>query len=491
MMSHELRTPLTGILGAIDLLRSDLSQAEQNALLDALRTSARTLSSVVNDILDFSKIEAGHLGLEAIDFEVRQVVRGAIDAAGSDAVKRGLSLDLNWPGDAPHVVRGDPTRLRQVLSNLIDNAMKFTTRGSVSITVDPPVADEADEWRFSVRDTGIGIDPEARKRLFTPFTQADQSTTRRFGGTGLGLAICKRLVEGMGGQIGVEDNLGEGSTFWFTVRMAPSDASVAAKTPALDPFRPATHSLRVLLAEDNAVSQLLVAKMLERMGHTVTCVDDGRKALEAASAGAFDVVLMDMHMPVMDGLQATKRIRELGVAAAHVPVIALTADALIEHRPMYEGAGLTDFLTKPVDPGALRAALDQIHVSLEAAPFAQPATFDQARLAMLREALGDEELVDILRVFANNVSERLTAARVALDARDRVALQQNAHAIKGAAGNVGAATVASDAVGLERAISENLDLYGPFELMAGDVEVAVTAARKAAGGGWSAARPPA
>jgi signal transduction histidine kinase/CheY-like chemotaxis protein/HPt (histidine-containing phosphotransfer) domain-containing protein len=481
-MSHELRTPISGILGAIDLLRNDPSEEDHRVLLDALQTSAVTLSTVVGDILDFSKIEAGHIGLEAIDFDVREVVRGAIHTAGSVAVSRGLELDLTWPGEAAHIVRGDPTRLRQVLSNLVDNALKFTIQGGVSVRVDPPDGAESDRWLFSVRDTGIGIDAEARKRLFAPFTQADESTTRRFGGTGLGLAICRRLVEAMGGRIGVESNVGEGSVFWFRVLLVPGDARMTATVPALNPFRPATRSLHVLLAEDNAVSQLLVGKLLERMGHIVTCVDNGRKALEAVSAGAFDAVVMDMQMPEMDGIQATKRIRELRGEAARVPIIALTADALVQHRPMYEAAGLSDFLTKPVDPGTLRAALDRLHETVERPPFQRSGAFDEARIAMLRDALGEEDVVELLRTFADNVCERLGAARLALDTGDRVTLEQNTHAIKGAAANIGASEVATDALDLERAIVGDGELHGPFERMAEGIELAVNAARKASSG---------
>ena len=479
-MSHELRTPITGILAAVDLLGAPHPQSERQVLIDALRTSARTLSSVVGDILDFSKIEAGHVSLETIDFDLRQIVRGALNAAESVAAGKGLGLALNWPGDGSHVVRGDPTRLRQVLTNLIDNAIKFTIRGVVTVSVDAPQPAAPDLWSFSVRDSGMGISEEVCKRLFAPFTQADESTTRRFGGTGLGLAICKSLVEAMGGQIGVESTIGTGSKFWFTVLLAPGDASATGAVSTSDPFRPATQSLRILLAEDNAVSRLLVGKMLERMGHTVTAVDDGRKAVAAAKAGTFDLVVMDMQMPEMDGVEATKGIRCLGGATALVPIIALTADALTEHRHMYDGIGLTGFVTKPIDPGTLRAALDGIAEATHAPTIATPSSLDKAHLAMLRDTLGDVAIVELLTVFARDVSERLDAARAALAAGDEAALEGQAHAIKGAAGNVGASAVAAYALELERTISENGDVRAVFERLTSSIGFAVNAARDVA-----------
>ena len=251
--------------------------------------------------------------------------------------------------------------MRQVLVNLVGNALKFTEAGEVEVRYHPP-ADAENIWFFFVRDTGIGIDDEARERLFDPFSQAGVSTTRQYGGTGLGLAICRRLVEAMGGEMDFESILGTGSAFWFTVPLRPGDARAVErrKLPLGDPFEPVTRPLHVLIAEDNEINQVLVSKMLKRMGHHPSCVDDGSEALTAVRQGGYDAVLMDVQMPVMDGLEATRRIRALAGPQAKIPVIALTADAQPEQHRRIREAGVDEVLTKPLDPGMLRMALDRV-----------------------------------------------------------------------------------------------------------------------------------
>ncbi|HYC03426.1 MAG TPA: ATP-binding protein [Azospirillaceae bacterium] len=366
VMSHELRTPMTGVIGMVDLLLGTDPTPDQRGYLETLRSSADSLLVVLNDILDFSKIEAGQLALERIPFRPGPLVDDIMRLFAPAARAKGVRLDWSLPARTPQLL-GDPTRLRQVLTNLVGNAVKFTETGSIDVRMRDPVAEEGG-WRLrvEVRDTGIGIPEEKRADLFEAFMQADASTTRRFGGTGLGLAICKRLVGMMGGEIGVESRVGAGSTFWFTVLLegeAPSRAAREEASPL--PAAPAGSGARVLLAEDNQVNRLLITTMLERMGHRAEAVENGLLAVEAALTGGFDLILMDLQMPEMDGEAAAQRIRGSGTAAAALPIVALTADALPEERDRHLKAALFDgYLTKPIDWPLLdrtirRLALDQ------------------------------------------------------------------------------------------------------------------------------------
>jgi len=373
-MSHELRTPMTGVLGMIDLLRSSPTEQDHELFLETLKSSAKTLMTVLGDILDFSKIEAGRLELEKIDFSVDRLVREVVDLYAGQASVKGLVIQYPSQIDPARVVKGDPTRLRQILSNLVSNAIKFTSSGtgpvdgaaetpeaaSISATGRPAL--KPGRWRFEVKDTGVGFDLDevTRSYLFDAFTQADLSTTRQFGGTGLGLAICKRLVNAMGGEINAESQLGDGALFWFDLPLEPSTASLGAGPVSSEsnPFQPSARSLNILVAEDNPVNQLIVTYMLQQMGHVATCVENGRLAVERVTDGGFDLILMDMQMPEMDGATATRNIRQLPAPYGTLPIIALTADATTRRREEYFDAGLTDFLTKPIDADALRAALD-------------------------------------------------------------------------------------------------------------------------------------
>jgi PAS domain S-box-containing protein len=365
-MSHELRTPMTGVLGMIYLLRTNPSPQDYTLFLDTLRTSAKTLMTVLGDILDFSKIEAGRLEMEQVDFGVPDLVRDVVDLFAGQASVKGLVIHMLREGGTASVARGDPTRLRQVLSNLVGNAIKFTHSGRIDVVLQAPEVG-ADLWRFEVRDTGVGfaLDDNARTFLFDAFTQADLSTTRRFGGTGLGLAICKRLIDAMGGTIGAESAVDIGSTFWFEVPLEAGSSDAAGERPGANPFQRSQRALKVLVAEDNPVNQLIVTYMLQQMGHAAVCVENGRLAVERAREGGFDLVLMDMQMPEMDGATATRHIRDLPAPYGAVPIVALTADATTRRREEYFEAGLTDFLTKPIDAEALRAVLDRCTETIE------------------------------------------------------------------------------------------------------------------------------
>lgn len=360
-MSHELRTPMTGVLGMIELLQTNPPPAETQLFLDTLRSSATSLMTVLGDILDLSKIEADRIILEHVDFNVFDLVSTILTLFMPQASSKGLTLKFTATFRRERsYVRGDPNRLRQVLSNLINNAIKFTQGGSVELIAEPPDAEDSHFWRFEVRDTGIGMTRDECERVFESFSQADASTARRFGGTGLGLTISKRIVEIMGGEIGATSTVGVGSSFWTRVPLRPGRPEAVFATEASEPLdlAPMLKSLRILVAEDNPVNQLLCSYMLQQMGHEVTSVGNGREAVDAVMAAPLDVVLMDMQMPEMDGPEATRLIRLLPEPRSRIAIIGLTADVTLDNRERYHASGLDSFITKPIDPRRLRAELE-------------------------------------------------------------------------------------------------------------------------------------
>ncbi len=355
MVSHEIRTPMNGILGMARLLLDEPLLPGQRDRLDTLTASAEALLVLLDDILDLSRLEAGRVEYQAAPFHLRSVVASlmALMAGRADGKDLQVTADLD-PG-VPDWVRGDAGRLRQILINLVGNAVKFTAAGRVSLHV----AAAGDGLVFTVADTGIGIDPAAQARLFEPFFQADSSVSRRFGGTGLGLAICKRLVEAQGGEIGVDSEPGKGSR--FHVRLPYPPAAAPAAVPAAE--RPPLPPLSILLAEDNPVNRKVAIALLSRWGHRVETAEDGRAAVAAAARGGFDVVLMDMRMPDMDGLAATAAIRRLDPSRADVPIIALTANAMDGDAERCRAAGMDAHVAKPIDTAHL---LDTIAAVLAA-----------------------------------------------------------------------------------------------------------------------------
>ncbi len=353
-MSHELRTPLTSILGFSRLVGQDggLSEADRKHL-DLIRSAGETLLAVVNDILDFSKLEAGALSLADDAFSVAELGRGVTDLLSGQADDKGLRLTCEVPEDT--WLTGDAARLRQVLLNLVSNAVKFTDRGEVGVVlrVDP---EDARSWlTVEVRDTGVGLDPAQINQMFDRFTQADGSVSRRYGGTGLGLAISRRLVEMMGGEIGAESDGCSGSTFRFRVPLRPAESP--ADSPCIQASAAPDRRLRVLLAEDNAANRALVAALTAPLDIELHVVENGAEAVSAIQADDYDLVLMDMQMPVMDGPSAARAIRALPGRAAVTPIIALTANVLPEQIEQCRAAGMQGHVAKPIDPRALFAAI--------------------------------------------------------------------------------------------------------------------------------------
>ncbi|HSV84817.1 MAG TPA: ATP-binding protein [Ramlibacter sp.] len=455
-MSHEIRTPMTGVLGMADLLAAEELTPQQQHYVEGMRASGRHLLSIINDILDFSRIESGRLELEDIDFALPEVLERLRSLVHPLAVERGLALEIVLSPHSPQTLRGDPLRIRQVLLNLVSNAIKFTDRGRVvvSVAAQRTVEGPGARVRFEVRDTGVGIAPDKLAQLFTPFMQADRSISRQYGGSGLGLAISKRLIEAMGGTIAATSTPGAGSVFFFEIPLVEGDPLQAQPSDARQ--RIVVRPRRILVAEDVEINREILRTTLARQGHLLRFAVDGVEALALAQQHDFDVILMDVQMPVMDGVEATRRIRRLPAPKGSVPILGLTANVMARERERYLHAGMNDCLPKPIDWDRLAAAL-AAHGGEDVPPLPPPMALpstdsepllDQAALDGLARMADAQELKTLIRVGMEGYDA--ACDRMAAAGATPQQIRNEAHKLRGSSGTLGLARVCAVATRIEQ-----------------------------------------
>nr|WP_281435085.1 ATP-binding protein [Rhizobium lemnae] len=457
-MGHEIRTPLNAILGMVELL--ELNKLPEDALsrVRTIRRSGEALLDTINEILDYAKIEHGKLELEERPVDLVSLAENSAEMMRGRATEAGtrIAVDLPHRWHARHVL-ADPTRLRQVMLNLMSNAVKFTSEGTVTLRMRQQVR-QSEVWlRVEVQDTGIGIGEEGRKKLFRPFSQVDASISRRYGGTGLGLTICKEIVDRFGGRIGVESSIGFGSTFWFEVPVKATEAPATEQDVETPKAFASIAPLRILLAEDNKINQQVILGYLSHLGQTATVAENGQVALEFASQQDFDLILMDMQMPIMDGIEATRCLRDPMSRNKNVPIVALTANASEEDRRRCINVGMTSFQAKPISLAALHALLKGITplptIQTESASndplLTDPINPPKHGLAAvadrrqeIEDILGADAFEELMAAFFDDAVDLLNSLNVSMQDGRKENFDTLLHNLKGAAANIGLEEIA-------------------------------------------------